>query len=69
MEHVRFLEAIKIHGKNWKKIEDYVKTRTSTQARSHAQKFFGNILKSDMVMDNFIEKISVDALNQLKIIA
>ncbi len=30
MEHVRFLEALKLHGKNWKRIEDYVKTRTST---------------------------------------
>lgn len=45
MEHVRFLEALKNYGKNWKKVEDYVATRTSTQARSHAQKFFANIIK------------------------
>ena len=30
MEHVRFLEALKNFGKNWKKVEDYVATRTST---------------------------------------
>ena len=36
MEHVRFLEALKLFGKNWKKVEEYVATRTSTQARSHA---------------------------------
>ena len=37
-EHTKFLEAIKIHGRDWKKVQDYVGTRTSTQARSHAQK-------------------------------
>ena len=51
MEHVRFLEALKMFGKNWKKIEDYVATRTGTQARSHAQKFFGNITKSNQSME------------------
>lgn len=37
-EHEKFLEAIKIHGRDWKKVQGYVVTRTSTQARSHAQK-------------------------------
>lgn len=39
-EHQRFVEAIKIHGKNWKKVEEFVGTRTGAQIRSHAQKFF-----------------------------
>ena len=30
LEHVRFLEALKTYGKNWKKVEEYVATRTST---------------------------------------
>jgi len=30
MEHVRFLEALKNYGKNWKKVEEHVATRTST---------------------------------------
>ena len=34
----KFLEAIEIYGRDWKKVQDYVGTRTSTQARSHAQK-------------------------------
>jgi SHAQKYF class myb-like DNA-binding protein len=39
-EHQSFVEAIKLHGKNWKKVEEYVGTRTGAQIRSHAQKFF-----------------------------
>jgi exonuclease I len=30
MEHVRFLEALKNYGKNWKKVEEHVASRTST---------------------------------------
>jgi hypothetical protein len=30
LEHVRFLEALKNFGKNWKKVEEHVATRTST---------------------------------------
>lgn len=37
-EHKMFLEAIEIYGRDWKKVQDHVGTRTSTQARSHAQK-------------------------------
>ena len=39
-EHKRFLEAIIKFGNDWKKVEKYIGTRTSSQARSHAQKFF-----------------------------
>lgn len=69
MEHVRFLEALKNHGKNWKKVEEYVATRTSTQARSHAQKFFANIIKHNMTMEAFLDNISHETLNQLRKIA
>jgi SHAQKYF class myb-like DNA-binding protein len=69
MEHVRFLEALKNYGKNWKKVEEYVATRTSTQARSHAQKFFANIIKHNMTMENFLENISQETLNSLRKVA
>ena len=38
-EHIRFLEAINIYGNNWREVQKYVKTRSSNQVRSHAQKF------------------------------
>mmetsp|Transcript_24330 Transcript_24330/g.43252 ORF Transcript_24330/g.43252 Transcript_24330/m.43252 type:complete len:121 (-) Transcript_24330:102-464(-) len=39
-EHELFLEGLERYGKNWKAIERVVGTRTATQARSHAQKYF-----------------------------
>ena len=38
-EHIKFIEAIVEYGKNWKQVEKYVGSRTTSQARSHAQKF------------------------------
>jgi SHAQKYF class myb-like DNA-binding protein len=46
-EHVRFLEALKIHGKNWNKVHRFVGTRTSAQTRSHAQKYFNKLVKKN----------------------
>lgn len=30
-EHSRFIEALRVYGKDWQKIEDAVKTRSSAQ--------------------------------------
>lgn len=37
-EHLIFLAWVIEFGRDWKKIEFYVQTRSSSQARSHAQK-------------------------------
>lgn len=34
------------YGKDWKRVEQYVKTRSSSQVRSHAQKFFNKLQKA-----------------------
>ena len=39
-EHVKFVEAIIQYGKDWKEVQKLVGSRSSAQARSHAQKFF-----------------------------
>jgi SHAQKYF class myb-like DNA-binding protein len=44
-EHERFVEGLKRHGKQWKKVAAYVGTRTVTQTKTHAQKYFQKIQK------------------------
>jgi len=49
-EHQIFLEGLEKYGKNWKKIQDCVGTRSSTQARSHAQKYLTKLNRAKNAM-------------------
>ena len=53
-EHQRFMLGyiplylgIMSYGKDWKKVEEVVGTRSGSQVRSHAQKFFNKIHKQE----------------------
>ena len=65
-EHEKFIEGILNYGNEWKKVQQIIKTRSSTQARSHAQKFFLRIKKlmkynnkkeKDEKIENILSKI------------
>ena len=45
IEHERFIEAIKKFGKDWKSVESFIESRSGSQIRSHAQKFFNRLIK------------------------
>ena len=44
-EHQKFIDGILEYGNEWKKVQQIIRTRSSTQARSHAQKFFLRVKK------------------------
>ncbi|XP_048140851.1 protein LATE ELONGATED HYPOCOTYL isoform X2 [Rhodamnia argentea] len=48
-EHNKFLEALKLYGRAWQRIEEHIGTKTAVQIRSHAQKFFSKLEKEAFV--------------------
>ncbi|KAL1566734.1 protein REVEILLE 1-like [Salvia divinorum] len=44
-EHNKFLEALKLYGRAWRRIEEHVGSKTAVQIRSHAQKFFSKVAR------------------------
>ena len=63
-EHFRFLEALKLFGKEWKRVQEHVESRTSTQARSHAQKFFNKLEKRKQSLTDFLESMDLNNLEK-----
>lgn len=45
-EHQRFIDGVIKYGNNWRQVQKYVGTRSGTQTRSHAQKFFEKLKRS-----------------------
>jgi SHAQKYF class myb-like DNA-binding protein len=65
-EHKKFIEALLKYGNDWKCVEKHVSSRSSTQARSHAQKFFVKIGKTQIEQLQLdFENNSLKSLNQL----
>ena len=44
-EHQLFLEGLMLFGNEWKNVQKHIRSRSATQARSHAQKFFIRLRK------------------------
>lgn len=44
-EHRMFLKGLRLHGREWKKVATMIRTRSSAQIRSHAQKYFAKLKK------------------------
>ncbi|KAL5164265.1 Protein REVEILLE 1 [Glycine soja] len=59
-EHKKFLEALKLYGRAWRRIEEHVGTKTAVQIRSHAQKFFSKLLRDPTGNNtNTVESIEI----------
>ena len=52
-EHELFLEGLNKHGREWKKVAEKIKTRTSAQIRSHAQKYFSKLAKESGQLNSY----------------
>ncbi|EHA8587261.1 protein CCA1 [Cocos nucifera] len=44
-EHKKFLDALQLYGRAWRRIEEHIGTKTAVQIRSHAQKFFSKVVR------------------------
>ncbi|KAJ7549725.1 hypothetical protein O6H91_07G065200 [Diphasiastrum complanatum] len=54
-EHETFLEALKLYGRAWRRIEEKIGTKTAVQIRSHAQKFFSKVERDQSSGGNCIK--------------
>lgn len=58
-EHKKFLEALKLYGRAWRRIEEHVGTKTAVQIRSHAQKFFSKVVRDSNGSHTSLEPIEI----------
>nr|BAD97867.1 LHY homologue2 [Lemna aequinoctialis] len=48
-EHNKFLQALKLYGRSWQRIEEHIGSKTAVQIGSHAQKFFSKLEKEALI--------------------
>lgn len=64
-EHCRFLQALKLNGRDWRRVQEHVQTRSSTQARSHAQKFFVKLDRKGQKVEEFLASLDYENIEKL----
>jgi SHAQKYF class myb-like DNA-binding protein len=65
-ENERFIQALLKYGNEWKSVQKHVVTRSSSQTRSHAQKFFVKIKKTNLLDFNIdLNKNSIKSLHDV----
>jgi len=64
-EHEKFLEAVIVHGNDWKLVQKCIKSRSSTQARSHAQKFLLKLKKKLKIEPDSSNKLSKESIDKI----
>jgi SHAQKYF class myb-like DNA-binding protein len=64
-EHAAFMEGLRMHGREWKKIAAMIPSRTVVQIRTHAQKFFQKQAKSE----GKVEEVTKGERKRLKVSA
>jgi len=69
-EHEAFLEGLKMHGREWKKVAQKITSRTSAQIRSHAQKYFTKLAKEgqDNVVVSNLPYHSASVIEKIELI-
>ncbi|CAI2363498.1 unnamed protein product [Moneuplotes crassus] len=65
-EHDCFVNCLKVHGKDWDKLEEMIPTRSGVQIRSHLQKYFERI-KKEFSTNNPMEFIMKDMCDISKV--
>lgn len=66
-EHEAFLSALKMYGKEWKKVAAKVKTRTVVQTRTHAQKYFQKLQKiTDEPVNEMVSRVNIGVAEESK---
>lgn len=58
-EHKKFLEALKLYGRAWRRIEEHIGTKTAVQIRSHAQKFFSKVVRESSSNSSPLKSVEI----------